>query len=60
MNKDIMKAAGFEKEVALVENNQCPFCHQSVALDSFRDAISKREFAISGLCQSCQDKTFGS
>jgi hypothetical protein len=25
----------------------------------FRDAISKKEFTISGLCQACQDDTFG-
>lgn len=26
---------------------------------SFRDALSAREFKISGMCQECQDKTFG-
>lgn len=26
---------------------------------NFRDEISKREFTISGFCQSCQDKVFG-
>ena len=25
----------------------------------FRDAVSKREYRISGLCQKCQDKLFG-
>lgn len=25
----------------------------------FRDEISKKEFSISGLCQKCQDKVFG-
>jgi len=25
----------------------------------FRDAISKKEFSISGLCQCCQDLLFG-
>jgi len=25
----------------------------------FRNEISKKEFAISGLCQQCQDKVFG-
>jgi len=24
----------------------------------FKDEISKREYAISGLCQACQDRTF--
>jgi hypothetical protein len=25
----------------------------------FRDGVSANEFAISGLCQSCQDQVFG-
>lgn len=25
----------------------------------FRDAISKKEYTISGLCQKCQDSIFG-
>ena len=27
--------------------------------DTFRDAISRKEYSISGLCQNCQDKIFG-
>ena len=26
---------------------------------TFRDALSAREYRISGLCQACQDKIFG-
>jgi hypothetical protein len=26
---------------------------------SFRDAVSAREYEISGMCQKCQDETFG-
>ncbi len=25
----------------------------------FRDAVSRREYTISGLCQKCQDEIFG-
>jgi hypothetical protein len=25
----------------------------------FRDEVSRREYSISGLCQKCQDKIFG-
>jgi hypothetical protein len=25
----------------------------------FRDALSRREYSISGLCQKCQDELFG-
>ena len=34
-------------------------CGKPVTLDSFRDAISLKEYRISGLCQECQDKVFG-
>jgi hypothetical protein len=42
---------------ATIRANVCMFCGQPVT--GFRNEISKREFSISGLCQSCQDKTFG-
>jgi len=57
MNKDIMRAAGFGFEVAQVEQGKCPFC--GCIPGPWRDVISEREFFISGLCQECQDKTFG-
>jgi len=28
-------------------------------MKSFRDALSKKEYEISGLCQQCQDNFFG-
>lgn len=34
----------------------CPFC--AVVPGPFRDALSEREFEISGLCQDCQDEFF--
>lgn len=57
MNKDIMKAAGFHEEIELCESRRCPCCKQFVT--KFRDPLSKKEFEISGLCQKCQDKIFG-
>ena len=36
---------------------RCPTCHGEIR--PFRDALSKREFAISGMCQECQDSVFG-
>lgn len=29
------------------------------AAGAFRDAISRKEYRISGLCQNCQDRLFG-
>lgn len=38
-------------------NNICVWCKQP--LTKFRDKLSEREHQISGLCQKCQDETFG-
>lgn len=59
MNEEIMKAVGFEKEVNLVKLGKCPLCSNPVLKGSFRDALSEREFSVSGMCQSCQDDVFG-
>ena len=59
MNPELMKAAGFEEEVKAVTDGKCPFCRNFIVRGSFRDALSEREFKISGLCQSCQDEMFG-
>ena len=58
MNKDIMKEAGFEKEVKLVEDGKCPWCKKPINMIDFKDALSVKEFGISGLCQRCQDSFF--
>ena len=69
MNKKLMEQAGFAKEVAVVESGHCPFCGKVlvglfvVGSDDtegseFRDALSFKEYKISGLCQNCQDNVF--
>lgn len=35
----------------------CPTCQGDVT--EFRDALSLKEFGISGMCQKCQDSVFG-
>jgi len=59
MNKELMRLAGLGDQVDAVEMGKCPFCGDTVNKDDFRDALSFREFSISGLCQKCQDATFG-
>ena len=60
MNPELMKMAGFGPEVAAVEKGLCPFCGKKVGDADFEDgSISLREFQISGLCQNCQNETFG-
>ena len=59
MNKDIMKKAGFTKELDLIKEKKCPFCKKKVNEDDFVDELSIKEFVISGLCMACQDEMFG-
>jgi len=39
-----------------IEKRICPFCKQKIG--PFQDALSEKEYAISGLCQKCQDEIF--
>ena len=39
-------------------NGKCPFCGNEINQEEFKDELSRKEFAISGLCQSCQDSFF--
>lgn len=39
-----------------IRNNYCMVCNGPAT--EFKDAISEKEFTISGLCQTCQDKMF--
>jgi len=38
-------------------NATCVICGGDAS--SFRDALSSKEFTISGMCQACQDSVFG-
>ena len=60
MNKDIMRAAGFGKEVDKVMWWICPICNEDIGDEHcFRDELSRAEYKISCICQECQDKMFG-
>lgn len=39
-----------------IENDTCVICNGEAK--TFRNDISQKEYTISGMCQSCQDKTF--
>jgi hypothetical protein len=64
MNEDIMRAAGFGKQVDLVKRGRCPTCRAWIKttdegeIVEFRDEISLKEYKISGMCQRCQDEVF--
>ena len=41
-----------------INNHICTKCGKSVNPSSFKDAISIKEYGISGFCQECQDEIF--
>ena len=57
MNRDIMIQAGLLKEVERVDAGVCATCAGEVG--PFRNDLSRDEYRIGGMCQTCQDKTFG-
>ena len=52
------KAFGISQTEAK-EKKVCPFCHKPINMEDFKDPLSIKEFRMSGLCQKCQDDTFG-
>lgn len=48
------------KALTDLDDGKCPTCgSDKTKIDDFRDSLSIKEFAISGMCQSCQDSVFG-
>lgn len=41
-----------------IKKNICVMCGNIVDENNFKDELSLKEFKISGVCQSCQDKIF--
>lgn len=45
---------------ARLQQGDCPDCGCEKAASTLTSDLSVREFKITGLCQACQDKVFGS
>ena len=59
MNEQIMIAAGYRKQVENARKGLCALCAVPIRVADFRDWISRKEYSISKLCQTCQDSVFG-
>lgn len=46
----------FPGTTASISAHKCPMCKKPIG--EFKDALSKKEYMISGLCQHCQDLIF--
>lgn len=55
MEKSLTEIFGIDRRKDITEN-RCTSCGGDAGY--FRDALSKKEFSISGLCQKCQDEVF--
>ncbi len=55
---DITENMFGRKRTTSVEGNICVICGAEAPPESFTDALSRKEYTISGMCQTCQDKTF--
>lgn len=59
MNESIMRALGFGGSVDNVQKGLCGSCGAPIDQNEFKNALSIKEYGISGLCQKCQDSIFG-
>ena len=41
-----------------IKQNKCPCCKADINVNELRDTLSIKEWAISGMCQACQDSIF--
>ena len=55
MNNELNGA--ITNELVRLQLDLCPLCGDIPG--SFRDALSAKEYRISGMCQNCQDRVFG-
>lgn len=55
----LMIESSFPGTAAYIAEHKCPLCKKDIVEVEFVDALSVREYEISGLCQKCQDKVFG-
>lgn len=60
LDADITRITGIDRR-AVIQGGKCAFENKGCKGPNFtfRDDASRREYAISGICQRCQDVMFG-
>lgn len=62
LNKPNLSKPVFEMNALAAERvkrNACSTCGGDIVENDFKDELSRKEYSISGMCQSCQDSVFG-
>lgn len=55
--ENMLTAISGRNRKVCVRTNVCATCGGDAS--KFKDALSEKEFTISGMCQKCQDSVFG-
>lgn len=42
-----------------IRENKCTRCEKDVSMEEFTTPMNRKEYTISGFCQSCQNDIFG-
>lgn len=56
LNKPVFKL--MPDKAKLIRQGKCPSCKRPIWPQAFTDDLSKKEYSISGLCQTCQNSIF--
>jgi len=48
----------FPSKIDNIGEGKCSLCGKIIHEKDFKNNLSKREYSISGMCQSCQDRIF--
>lgn len=57
MNDLINSLAGRDRQ-STISAGHCMTCDKENVVGELRDNLSRKEYTISGMCQTCQDETF--
>ena len=49
---------GFQINLDLIKEGKCPWCKKEINFKDFKSKKFKKDFTLTGLCQSCQDDFF--
>ncbi len=58
VKRKLLISAGMGDMVKKAMFGICPLCNTPASIEDCRDELSRKEFAIAGICQKCQDEVF--